>query len=196
MANSIQAPWIKKNVLSILREPFANRNRGSTLHAKIVQVIDANAPVGTICVSDKSNFITVMLTPDCITELMKQYRNLSDIRHNFVKLVSYHFTSTFMYTGLEDGAKYQPQDISFPLVMQCAKLHPVGGYDCAVLGNPCDINADEDFKLLRKMQYVELTAKLGARQFPKQGSLPNAGDCCATENFCFFLLFPSPDFFP
>lgn len=193
----MQAPWIKKNVLSILGEPFANRNRGSTLHAKIVQVIYANASVGTICVSDKSNFITVMLTPDCVTELTKQYSNLSDIRYTFVKLVSYHFTTTFMYAGLGDGAKYHPQENSFPLVMQCAKLDPLGGYDCAVLGNPCDINADEDFKLLyRKMKYVELTAKLGARQFPKQGSLPNAGDCCSPENFCFFLLFPSPDFFP
>jgi Shelterin complex subunit, TPP1/ACD len=192
MANSIQAPWIKKKVLSILGESSANRHRVITLSAKIVQVIDANASVGTICVSDRSNSITVMLTPDCVTELMKQYSNLSDIRYNFVKLVSYHFSTPLKCVGSRDITKFKSQNISFPLVMQCGELVPLGGFDCTVLGNPCDINKDEDFtKLLSGgMQHIDLAAKLGVRQFPSRGSLPNAGDCCEAENFSFSPSFP------
>ena len=166
--------------MSILGEPSFNRHQ-----AKLVQVIDANASVGTIWVSDKSNFISVMLTPDCVTEIMKQYSNLSDLKHSFVKLVTYHFSTPIQSIKFQDETKFRGQNITFPLVIQCGQLDPVGGYGCAVLGNPSDINKDDDFsKLLRGMQHIDLATKLGVRQFPQWGSLPNIGDLSSND----FLL--------
>lgn len=190
MANSIPDPWIKKKVLSILGEPYASRHRIINLHAKTVQVIDANESVGTICISDKSNFITVMLTPNCVAELMKQFSSLSDIRYSFVKLVDYHFSTPFQCVGSRDETKFFSQNISFPLVIQCGQLDPVGGYDCAMLGDPRDINKDENVtKLLNGgMQHVDLAAKLGVRQFPRWGSLPNAGVYCLPTNVLHFSM--------
>ena len=197
MANSIPAPWIKKKVTSILGEPFANRHRVVTHQAKIVQVIDANASVGTIWVSDKNNSVAVMLTPDCVTELMKQHCNLSDIKYSFVKLVSYHFSTPIQGVNFDDEKKFLSQNITFPLVIQCSQLDPVGGYDCAVLGNPCDINKDEDFtKLLRGMRSIDVAAKLGVRQFPQWGSIPNRGYFFSNDSFFAYLHHsPSSDFF-
>ena len=101
---------------------------------------------------------------------------LSELKNTFVKLETFHFSTRTQSGGHRDDKKFSANHVSLPLALQCSKLSLLGGDDCEILGEPVDLNYDpmvrESFS---KFQFIGLTQRLAAKQFPEQNVLPNSG---------------------
>lgn len=170
---SLSQPWMKKRVLTLL-QPDSKKITPSD-GPRVVQVIACNTEVGTLTISDKDNFIIVMLTSDCIANINKE-NSIANLRHTSITIERYHFSTVIQCVGSRDETKFASQGISFPLTIQCDKLKQLGGYDIEVAGRPIDINKDPEVSGIRDgLTYILMTQRLGARQFPDHKNLPNSG---------------------
>lgn len=168
-------PWMKKRVLALLSAD--SRKIAPSEGPRVVQVIACNTEVGTLTISDRDNFIIVMMTSDCIADISKE-NSILNLRHTSIKIERYHFSTVIQCVGSRDETKFVSQGISFPLTIQCDKLSALGGNDIEVAGRPVDINKDPDISTVRDgLTYIEMTERLSTKQFPEQRVLPNAGQC-------------------
>ena len=180
----MSAPWLRTTTLELLSDKVVvvannknNRNKSFANHrTRVVQVISTNADLELIGINDKFNHVTVMLTRECLEDLAEKGIQLSELKNTLVKLETYHFSTTIQCGGHRDERKFVQNHVSLPLALQCSKLSLLGADDCEILGEPVDINRDALVReCFSKLQFITMTQRLAAKQFPEQGVLPNSG---------------------
>ncbi len=178
MARSMPAPWLFATVSDILtseEDAIVPRNHKNILAPRVVQVIGFNEKTKSIVINDKELSVNVFLTNACYEDICEQY-SLQNLKYSQVKLEKYHIS-----TVLQCGSQYElqtlhSQGVSFPLTLQCSKLSYLGANDCAIIGEPKDINKDRRVgNMILQTKYIDMVKRLVAKQFPIPNRLPNFG---------------------
>jgi hypothetical protein len=126
-------------------------------------------------VNDKENYISVMLTEECIENLKEENVELSSLKHCIVKLEKYHISTAIQAAGDRDVSKFSHVGVSLPLTIQCSKLTFLGASDCDVIGDPVDLNKDARVRaVLSQIQFWTLAERLASGQFPNETFLPDS----------------------
>jgi hypothetical protein len=178
MSRSMPAPWLRPTLLDLITESKGrSKKKKHTTHGpRVVQVIRVIEPLDIIVVNDKENYVTVMLTKDCLDDMASEHLSLKDLNRSIIKMEQYHYSTVTHSCGLRDEKMFPQHMITYPIVLQCSKLASLGANDCEVIGEPRDLNKDpEIMAALGKMQFITMAKRLGTRQFPGQGVLPDAG---------------------
>lgn len=166
--------WIKKCILDVLAysEP-----KLLTRRAKTCQVCKFLPNHNCLQISDTKNSIFVLLTNDCISYLEKSGENVHRLKNSIIKLEKYHFSTLFVAGGNRNLNKII-SSCSRPFVIQCSQLSLLGAHDSSTIGDPVDINADEEVKRLlaqQSLNHIVLGQRLKMMQFSHCTSLPDSG---------------------
>lgn len=170
-------PWLKPILQELLADGTLGRRRTTNHKHRSVQAIKSNEDFRYLIINDTDHYATLFLTPNCIEDMAQKEVTIMDLKNTVIKLEKYHFTTIIASVGSRDESKYQSLGISFPVAIQCDKLSLLGGDDVEVMGAPHDLNRDDDIKnIISKMEHCFMSRRLGMKQFPQMGLLPNAGE--------------------
>lgn len=177
MINKLVVEWMQPKLSTLLGDSIDDSKSFSKLRPNYVQVLSANDTDRFLIVSDGCNSMTVMLTTACIAKLATDENySVSDLRQSVVRLEKYHFSTCIKNAATRDEEKFAGQKITFPVVIQCSHIKYIGCFGIDILGSPTDLNSDPEVaKHLNSLNYSALEDRLGGRQFPKKGFLPNEG---------------------
>ena len=174
MSKTMSQPWLKLVLLDHLAEGRRNYVRPKS---KTVQVIQSNEEFKFLTINDKKNYFTVFLTSDCIDNMVANEITFAGLKHTLIKLNTYHFSTIVANIGSRDERKFHSLGISYPLALQCDNLMYLGGDDSDTIGEPRDLNKDNDVACVyTKLGYVIMAQRLGMKQFPSRQILPNYGE--------------------
>eukprot|EP01041_Mallomonas_annulata_P004255 gene4255-8471_t len=187
MSNSMSAPWIRPTVSGLL-SGLADEHVSTIIHRpRIVQVLRASDEYGFIIISDKENYITVMLTKSCADEFKSSThgRQLSSLRNSTVKVDNWHLSTVFQCGATRSISGLKNLGVTLPLAINCKRLIPLGAGDCCVAGRPQDIHEDKIVtELLEQQNYKTIVNKLVRFQFSTENMLPNGnGYFCEPNPF-------------
>ena len=177
MVSKLVVEWMQPKLSTLLGDSIDDRKSFNKLRPNYVQVLSANDVDRFLIASDGCNTMTVMLTSECIAQLAStdNYR-VSDLRQCVVRLEKYHFSTCIKNCATRDEEKFADQKITFPVVIQCSQIKYIGAFGIDILGSPTDLNSDPEVaKSLNSLNYSALEERLGGRQFPRKGFLPNEG---------------------
>jgi hypothetical protein len=149
---------------------------------RTVQVFDIDESSGTLLINDKDHFVSVMLTPECISSLKLEHGTLLILKHTIVRIDDFHMSTTTSSANGRDTSM-----VSVPLTIQCGSVTHLGASGLDVIGDPIDLNKDQHVReALDKIDFMTLTARLAKGQFPDEYTLPDGGECresCVATNF-------------
>ena len=104
-----------------------------------------------------------------------------------VRLEKYHFSTCIKNAATRDEEKFDDQNITWPVVIQCSQVQYMRPSGIDILGLPTDLHSDREVaKHLNSLNYSALEERLGSRQFPRKGFLPNEGSQSIFVSLCTF----------
>ena len=170
------SPWMKPKLAALLGDSKDGRKQFHKFPPRNLQVILANDVDRFLIASDSENHVVVMLNTECIAQLVSQDCSISHLRQSLIRLEKYHFSTAIVNAGSRDEEKFASQGITFPVVIQCSQIKYIGGYGVDIINAPTDLNGDPDVaNHLIGLNYSSLAERLGTRQFPTKGFLPDEG---------------------
>lgn len=178
MSRTMSAPWLRSTLLDLLAEPKdkPKKKKACKRNSRSVQVIRVLEHLKLLVVNDKENSVTVMPTKDCLDDLETKQISLKDLNYSIIQLHKYHFSTAIHSCGFRDENLFQSNKITLPIALQCSKLTMLGANDRDVIGTPRDLNKDPEVRdVLSRMQFIDMSKRLGSEQFPEQSMLPDAG---------------------
>lgn len=194
MARSLNKPWLKDLITEILTpcndNDLLDKKKdaiNNILNSKrTVQIIGVCSTSHVIFISDRTNSISLFLTPSCYDDITEE-RSLESMKFGQATVSNFHLTTVVQTAGNVDLRSFAPGrcSVSFPLAIQCNELQYLGGDDCAIMGNPRDINKDDRIRALIQTShssYETMTKVIGAIQFPNTGILPSYGEYYSIVN--------------
>lgn len=180
MSKTMSQPWLKLGLLDYLAEGTLGRRNNARQKSKTVQVIQSNEEFKFLTINDKNNYFTVFLTSNCIDDMTEKEITFARLKHTLIKLNTYHFSTIVANIGSRDEKKFRSLGISYPLALQCDNLMYLGGDDSDTIGEPRDLNKDDDVAIVyTNLGYVIMAQRLAVKQFPTRGALPNYGETSA-----------------
>lgn len=167
MAASVSTPWVLSTALE-MQQPGPRITRCKPYVVQVVRVLEN---LRILEVSDSQHSIAVVLTESCVRELDV---SLTTLRNSLVKLERWHLSTMYCAAADKSIEDIRAARVSTPLVIHCAGLRPFGCDDLVEVGNPRDVNEDEELRrrCFDGARVVDVSARLAARQFGEGSVLP------------------------